>query len=113
MLPNSTEFVCEELTNALRHGVDDYWLINCSNVKPHAYLLDYIAQLWQNGTADPEGHCIAYAQAYYGKANALPVAKCLAGYADHAVSYGAVKNSEKPCKTMSSIFANAKLLLPL
>lgn len=88
MLPNSTEFVCEELTNALRHGVDDYWLINCSNVKPHAYLLDYIAQLWQNGTADPEGHCIAYAQAYYGKANALPVAKCLAGYADHAVSYG-------------------------
>lgn len=61
MLPNSTEFVCEELTNALRHGVDDYWLINCSNVKPHAYLLDYIAQLWQNGTADPEGHCIAYA----------------------------------------------------
>lgn len=52
MLPNSTEFVCEELTNALRHGVDDYWLINCSNVKPHAYLLDYIAQLWQNGTAD-------------------------------------------------------------
>ena len=95
MLPTSTEFVCEELTNALRHGVADYWLINCSNVKPHAYLLDYIAQLWQNGTADPEGHCIAYAQAYYGK------------------QHGAVKNSEKPCKTMSSIFANAKLLLPL
>lgn len=37
MLPNSAEFVCEELTNALAHGVDDYWLINCSNVKPHAY----------------------------------------------------------------------------
>lgn len=46
--------ICEELTNALRHGVDDYWLINCSNVKPHAYLLDCIAQLWQSGTADPE-----------------------------------------------------------
>lgn len=36
MLPNSAEFVCEELTNALARGVDDYWLINCSNVKPHA-----------------------------------------------------------------------------
>ena len=88
MLPNSTEFVGEELKNALAHGVDDYWLINCSNVKPHAYLLDYIAQLWQTGDADPEGHRIAYAQAYYGKANALTVSKCIAGYADHAVSYG-------------------------
>ena len=88
MLPNSAEFVCEELTNALARGVDDYWLINCSNVKPHAYLLDYIAQLWQTGSCDPEGHRLAYAQAYYGKPNGLAVAKCLAGYADHAVLYG-------------------------
>ena len=88
MLPNSAEFVCEELTNALAHGVDDYWLINCSNVKPHAYLLDYIAQLWQTGSCDPEGHRLAYAQNYYGKPNGLAVAKCLAGYADHAVLYG-------------------------
>ena len=88
MLPNSAEFVCEELTNALVRGVDDYWLINCSNVTPHAYLLDYIAQLWQTGSCDPEGHRLAYAQAYYGKPNGLAVAKCLAGYADHAVLYG-------------------------
>ena len=88
MLPNSAEFVCEELTNALARGVDDYWLINCSNVKPHAYLLDYIAQLWQTGSCDPEGHRLAYAQDYYGKPNGLAVAKCLAGYADHAVLYG-------------------------
>lgn len=78
MLPNSAEFVCEELTNALARGVDDYWLINCSNVKPHAYLLDYIAQLWQTGSCDPEGHRLAYAQDYYGKPNGLAVAKCLA-----------------------------------
>ena len=43
---------------------------------------------WEYGDADPEGHRIAYAQAYYGKANALTVSKCLAGYADHTVSYG-------------------------
>lgn len=88
MLPSSAEFVCEELTNALARGVDDYWLINCSNVKPHAYLLDYIAKLWQTGSCDPEGHRLAYAQDYYGKPNGLAVAKCLAGYADHAVLYG-------------------------
>ncbi len=88
MLPNRTEFVREELKNALAHGVDDYWLINCSNVKPHACLLDYIARLWQTGDADPEDHRLAYAQAYYGKENELTVARCLAGYADHAIAYG-------------------------
>ena len=30
MLPNSTEFVSQELTDVLIHGADDYWLINCS-----------------------------------------------------------------------------------
>ena len=33
MLPNSTEFVSQELTDVLIHGADDYWLINCSNIK--------------------------------------------------------------------------------
>ena len=35
MLPNPPEFVRRELTEALDHHTDDYWIINCSNVKPH------------------------------------------------------------------------------
>lgn len=88
MLPNPAEFVCAELTNALQCGVRDFWLINCSNIKPHTYLLDLIAQLWQDGTADPAAHRRAYAAAYYGAEYADAVADCLAAYADHAVPYG-------------------------
>jgi hypothetical protein len=48
MLPNSPEFVVKELTNVYEAGADDFWIINCSNVKPHAYILDLIAQMWSN-----------------------------------------------------------------
>ena len=88
MLPNSAAFVEQELKQALERGVDDYWLINCSNVKPHAYLLDYIAKLWQDGEADAEQHCLEYAKTYYGKQTAERVATCLTDYAKAAISYG-------------------------
>lgn len=46
MLPNSMEFVEKELTDALRHGITDLWLVNASNIKPHVYPLSFIANLW-------------------------------------------------------------------
>ena len=52
MLPNSAEFVCKELGEVIKRGMKDYWIINCSNVKPHVYFLDLIAKLWKNGKAD-------------------------------------------------------------
>ena len=62
MLPNSTEFVSQELTDVLIHGADDYWLINCSNIKPYAFLLDLIARCWRDGTVDavPDRLCTVY-----------------------------------------------------
>ena len=36
MLPNSMEFVEKELTDALRHGITDLWLVNASNIKKYA-----------------------------------------------------------------------------
>ena len=74
--------------HGLYYHASFYDLQAASHIKPHAYLLDYIAQLWQTGSCDPEGHRLAYAQNYYGKPNGLAVAKCLAGYADHSVLYG-------------------------
>lgn len=88
LLPNSARFVRDELTAALARGVDDYWLINCSNVKPHAFLLDLIAALWRGGDADPDVCTRRYAAAYYGADNAAAAAACLTGYADHAIAYG-------------------------
>lgn len=46
MLPNSAEFVVKELADVYSHNVNDFWIINCSNVKPHTYYLDLIAEMW-------------------------------------------------------------------
>ena len=76
MLPNSPEFVAKELTDVLAHNVNDFWIINCSNVKPHTYYLDIIANMWsgenaeqteQNSTERAKRHLDSYVHAYYGK----------------------------------------------
>ena len=88
MLPNSTEFVSQELTDVLIHGADDYWLINCSNIKPYAFLLDLIARCWRDGTVDAVQQSIAYTVAYYGLLHRSDVAQCLTDYAQFTVPYG-------------------------
>lgn len=87
-LPNSAAFVAQELADVLAHGADDYWLVNCSNVKPHAMLLDLIARCWRDGTVDAGQQCIAYTAAYYGLLHQCEIAQCLADYAQFAVPYG-------------------------
>ena len=47
MLPNAPEFVVKELSTVYDKKANDFWIINCSNVKPHAYILDLIAKLWK------------------------------------------------------------------
>lgn len=88
MLPNSPEFVKKELTEAIRHGADNFWIINCSNVKPHVYFLDLISEFWKNGDIDTEAHRMAYVKRYYGERNAGRVAECFKEYHRHTVSYG-------------------------
>ena len=47
MLPNSPEFVIRQLSEVFERGVNDFWVINCSNVKPHTYYLSLIAEMWR------------------------------------------------------------------
>lgn len=65
MLQNSPELVKGELQRALSTGADDYWIINCSNVKPHIYYLDFIADMWKTETIDIAEHRAQYVLAYY------------------------------------------------
>ena len=88
LLPNPPEFVRGELQEALRLGVSAYWIVNCSNIKPHVYLLDYLAALWREGDMDPQRHRLAYCERYYGQENAQRVADCFAAYYAHALPYG-------------------------
>lgn len=39
MRQNSPEFVKKELKEAIKYHAGGFWIINCSNVKPHIYFL--------------------------------------------------------------------------
>lgn len=88
MLPNSPSFVKKELEQVLERRGDEFWLINCSNVKPHVYLLELAAEMWKKEVADISAHRLSYVERYYGEENAASVAACLESYPDHAVKYG-------------------------
>ncbi len=93
MCGNSPEFIKNELTKVFLAGADQYWIINCSNVKPHVYLLDLIAGLWKNRELDIERHRKQYCREYYGEDAFVRVACCLGRYAEYAASYG--KNEDE------------------
>lgn len=66
MLPVPPEFVGRELSRVLERGAGEYWIINCSNIKPHLFTLAYIARVWQRGAAAPDAFLPEYARRYYG-----------------------------------------------
>lgn len=88
MLPNSPEFVRSELAEALDHHAEDYWIINCSNVKPHVYFLDFVAELWREGDIHIAEHRSRYVRTYYGEAAVQAVSRCLEKYPKYALAYG-------------------------
>lgn len=88
MLPNPPAFVIRELLRVLERNGRDFWIVNCSNIKPHVYFLDLAAQLWREGSADAEAHRRAYAARYYGAENADAVAQSLAEFHDCAAAFG-------------------------
>jgi Glycosyl hydrolase family 115 len=88
MLPNSIDFVKNELKNVLSHGAKDYWIINCSNVKPHVFFLDLISNLWTNGTINEQVWLENFVLQYFGSNGAKQVEKCYEEFSSHAVVYG-------------------------
>ena len=88
MLGNPPSFVQRELSEALSLGVNEYWIVNCSNIKPHVFYLGFIAEFWRNGHFDPEAYGKEYAARTYGAGNARMAAACFDSYFRHAVPYG-------------------------
>lgn len=66
MFPNSVDFVNRELSEVADKNMVDYWLINCSNVRPHAYFLDAIRKKWLGEEISDEKHSAQFARTYYG-----------------------------------------------
>lgn len=88
MLQNSPEFVKRELTEVLERGGDDFWMINCSNVKPHVYYLDFIAQMWKDESLDIGKHRNEYVIRYYGLHESGRIAERFREYPLYAAAYG-------------------------
>lgn len=96
MLPNSPEFVEDELCEVLKRGGDDFWIINCSNIKPHTYYLDLIAGFWRDGISRDQNdkkytisnHLSAYVDRYYDSALNKMVEKAYSLWPYYSVKYG-------------------------
>lgn len=88
-LQNRATDIEHELERVLAAGADDLWIVNCSNVKPHVYMLELIAQMWRDGSVDVDQHRRRYSETYFGAQDGPAVAEVIASYADHAVAYGA------------------------
>lgn len=96
MLPNSPEFVESELGKALDLGADDFWIINCSNVKPHTYYLDLISYFWKKGIAHDQlnqkniisNHLSLYVGRYYNTSLKQIVEKAYSLWPYYSVKYG-------------------------
>ncbi len=87
MLPTSLSFVERELERVRHSGANDYWIINCSNVKPHVFTLAYIARIWQEGTVPAETFLTDYTCLYYG-AQAQQAAGYFRRYYASAIHFG-------------------------
>lgn len=86
MLPNSVDFVDRELTKVLENDGNDFWVVNCSNVKPHVYYLDAIRKKWLGESITDETHSSEFVNEYYGGNSGI--AKALCEYPKAMIAYG-------------------------
>lgn len=86
MLPNSVELVNNELGAVLNNDGNDFWIINCSNVKPHTYYLDAVRKKWWGMDINDESHSEEYTRDYYG--GDAGAARALREYPHAMIQYG-------------------------
>jgi len=86
MLPNSVDFVNRELNAVLENGGDDFWVINCSNVRPHTYYLDAVRKKWFGIEIDDEIHSREFAEDYYD--GDMGIATQYARFPEAMIPYG-------------------------
>lgn len=81
MLPNSTDFIEKELRHAMERGVQEFLIVNCSNIRPHTYMLNKIAEIW--------GKSMEPYTAQYFPSHEIQVETLYQQYAKAVVRYGA------------------------
>lgn len=87
MPPFDPEYYKRELGEAVSCSLTDYWIINCSNIRPHVPLLDLIAKMWQDPDYDVSLFYNRFVPQYYSE-NIGDVISLYKHYAKSAVSFG-------------------------
>lgn len=87
MFPSTIEFMKGELEQVLERHTDDYWLINCGNIRMHLYHLDFLAEMWTKGRASPEEHLRTFVQRMFS-AQHNEIENLYRAYPEHSISYG-------------------------
>lgn len=77
----SLAFLTRELENAFCKGADDYLIVNCSNIRPHVFMLAAISDLWQGKQFD----AYKFAETYFGEKKA---ADAFLDYSNEAIRFG-------------------------
>lgn len=86
MMQNSVDFVNSELEEVTEKNMTDYWIINCSNIRPHAYFLDAVKKKWFGHTISDDVQSREFAEDYFGGNEA--VAECFREYHNAIPAYG-------------------------
>lgn len=87
MLSNTAEFIESELKNAFEQGADKFLIVNCSNVKPHVFILDLIAKMWKDGEVDVDKFRQDYVNTYYGE-EVEEIIECFKDFANSTINFG-------------------------
>lgn len=86
MLPNSVDFVNRELRQVIANHGDAFWVINCSNVRPHTYYLDAVAKIWSGRELEDAKQSREFSEDYFW--GNRDVAACLEQFPKAMLSYG-------------------------
>lgn len=93
MLPNSVDFVNSELDEVIKMNMRDFWVINCSNIRPHVYFLDAVRKKWYGEDISDTSHSAEFANEYYNGGEG--VAECLRDYHKAMIPFG--ENPDEHC----------------
>lgn len=87
MLPNSTAFVNDELNQAFDHDMSEFLIVNCGNIRPHLYFLDFVSQRWNKGKMNSDEFLNGYVSNYYPSYTG-EMSQYMNAYFDAIIQYG-------------------------
>lgn len=87
MPPFKPEYYKRELDEVVSFGLTKYWIVNCSNIRPHAPLLDLMSRMWTDNSFNIKKFYRNFTAKYYLN-KTEEIAALYERYAVEAVHFG-------------------------